>query len=67
MTHLIKIGKDIFTDEFVYYVDYGFGVCLICATPRYGKSSLAKIIAVNASEYRNIIWIDYNMLNYVPD
>lgn len=57
--HFIPIGTNKFTGKNVYYVDLPFGVKLVIAKTRYGKSSLAKHITVKVSKYRPVLIFDF--------
>jgi len=56
----ISIGRRVKTDEKVYYVDKGtYGVVIFCASTRYGKTELSKILYVKLSKFRPVIILDF--------
>jgi len=56
----IPMGKNIFTGKKVLFNERGsFGVNVIAAVTRYGKSSLVKLLYVMISKHRPVLVFDY--------
>lgn len=55
----IELGYDWLGDPVYYYETLGFGVIMIIAVPRYGKSILVRNIYTQIAAYRNIVIFDY--------
>ena len=79
---LIEIGKDKWGNIVSLEEDYGYGVVIIIAQPRYGKSILLKNMYVQMAEHRNIIifdyqnehsgvkygnWLSHDSVNFIPE
>lgn len=54
------LGKDVYSNNSVYFMDTGsFGVHIISATTRYGKSVLVKIFETQLAQERPVIIFDF--------
>ena len=55
----IEIGKDSYGDSVYMNENYGYGVIMVIAQPRYGKSILVKNIYIQMAQHRHLIILDY--------
>lgn len=55
----IEIGYDLYGNVVNMVEDYGYGVIMVLAKSRYGKTIEAKNIYVQVAKYRNSIFFDY--------
>lgn len=57
--HLLPLGRDRFGRPVYYAERGGYGVIVVVARPRYGKSVICKNLYVQQAQHRNLVVFDY--------